>query len=76
MDDASEELKGAIILAPFDGVVSLLNVETDDIVDDESRVIELVAPGSVVVEGLIDATNIQFVKEGSKARVTIASVPG
>jgi multidrug efflux pump subunit AcrA (membrane-fusion protein) len=76
MDDALEELKGATILAPFDGVVSLVNAETDDIVDDESRVIELIAPGSVAVEGLIDATNIRFVKEGSKARVTIASVPG
>jgi multidrug efflux pump subunit AcrA (membrane-fusion protein) len=76
MDDALEELEGAIVRAPFDGVVSLLNIEIDDIVDDESRVIELVAPGSVAVEGLIDATNIQFVKGGSKAKVTIASVPG
>jgi multidrug efflux pump subunit AcrA (membrane-fusion protein) len=76
MDDALEELEGAIIRAPFNGVVSLLNAEIDDIVDDESRVVEMVAPGSVGVEGLIDATNIQFAEEGARAKVTIASVPG
>jgi HlyD family secretion protein len=76
VDDALEELEGAIVRAPFSGVVALLNVEVDDIVDNESRIIEIVAPGSVEVEGLIDATNIEFVKEGAKAKVTIASVPG
>ena len=76
VDDALEELEGASVWAPFDGVVSLLNVEVDDIVNDESRVIEIVAPGSVEVDGLIDATNLRFIKEGARARITIASLPG
>jgi HlyD family secretion protein len=76
VDDALEELEGASVRAPFDGLVSLLNVEVDDIVNDESRVLEIVAPGSVEVEGLIDATNLRFIKEGARARITIASLPG
>jgi HlyD family secretion protein len=76
VDDALEDLEGAMVRAPFDGVVSLLNAEVDDIVNDESRVLEIVSPGSVEVDGLIDATNLQFIKEGARAEVTIASVPG
>ena len=76
VDDALEELEGASVRAPFDGLVSLLNVEVDDIVNDESRVLEIVAPGSVEVDGLIDATNLRFIKEGARARITIASLPG
>lgn len=76
VNDALEDLEGATVRAPFDGVVTLVNVEADDTVNDESRVMEIVAPGQVEVAGLIDATSIQFIKEGARARVTIASVPG
>jgi HlyD family secretion protein len=76
VDDALEDLEGAMVRAPFDGVVSLLNAEVDDIVNDESRVLEIVSPGSVEVDGLIDATNLQFIKEGARAKVSIASLPG
>ena len=76
MNNALEDLEGAVVKAPFDGVVSLVNAEPDDIVNDESRVMEVVSPGLVEVAGLIDATDIQFIKEGAKARVSIASLPG
>jgi multidrug efflux pump subunit AcrA (membrane-fusion protein) len=76
LDDVLEDLRGGVVLAPFDGVVALLNVEVDEIVNDESRVIEVVAPGSIEVEGLIDETHRQSVKEGTRAKVTINSAPG
>jgi multidrug efflux pump subunit AcrA (membrane-fusion protein) len=76
VDDALEELEGVTVRAPFDGVISLVNVEVDDKVNDESRVLEIIDPAQVEVDGLIDAIDVRFVKEGSLARVTIASLPG
>lgn len=76
LNEAQEDLEGAVVRSPFNGMVALLNVEVDDLVNDESRVMEIVAPGSVAVQGLIDATNVEFVKEGARAKVTIASLPG
>jgi multidrug efflux pump subunit AcrA (membrane-fusion protein) len=76
LDDVLEDLRGAVVLAPFDGVVSLVNVEADDIVNDESRVLGIVSPESVEVDGLIEGSRLQSVKEGARAKVTIASLPG
>jgi multidrug efflux pump subunit AcrA (membrane-fusion protein) len=76
LNDVLEALRGAVVLAPFDGVVSLVNVEADDIVSDESRVLEIVSPESVEVDGLIDGPHLQSVKEGARAKVTISSLPG
>jgi multidrug efflux pump subunit AcrA (membrane-fusion protein) len=76
VDDAREELEGATIRAPVDGTISLVNVEVEDDVNDESRALEIIDPGQVEVAGLVDAIDIQFVEEGATARVTIASLPG
>jgi multidrug resistance efflux pump len=76
LNDVLEDLRGAVVLAPFDGVVSLVNVKVDDVVSDESRVLEIVAPESVEVDGLIDEPHLQSVKEGARANVSIDSLPG
>jgi multidrug resistance efflux pump len=76
VDDASDELEGATIRAPRDGMIALVNAEVEDDVDVESRVLEIVDPTEVEVAGLVDAIDIQFVEEGAKARVIIGSLPG
>ncbi|MCH7765590.1 MAG: HlyD family efflux transporter periplasmic adaptor subunit [Acidobacteria bacterium] len=76
LKDALEDLQGASITAPFAGVISLVNVEVDDEVDDESRVIEIVDPTAIQVNGFVDAADIQFVRKGSMAKVTIDALPG
>ena len=76
VDDALEELEGATIRAPVDGLISLVNVEVEDNVNDESRAVEIIDPTQVEVTGLVDAIDIQFVEEGARARVTIGSLPG
>ncbi len=76
VDDALEELAGATIRAPFDGVIRLINVDIDDMVSDESRVIEIVEPSAIQVNGFVDAADIQFVRKGSVAKVTIDALPG
>ena len=74
MDDASEDLAGAAVRAPFDGIIRLVNVEIDDQVNDESRVIEMVDPRRLEVDGLVDATDITLVKESAQAKVRISTL--
>lgn len=75
-NDVIDDLDGSIIRAPFDGVVSLINVEVDDEVNDESRVVEVIDPSVAEVVGFIDAANREFVRQGSPATVTIAALQG
>ena len=65
-----EDLEGASLRAPFDGVIALLNVEDDDFVNDESRIAEIVDTSVVEVHGVVDASNIGLFQEGAHARVT------
>ncbi len=72
--EAEEEFVGAVLHAPFDGVVSLVNVQSDDAVDDELTAVEVTAADVVEVDGVIDAAGRPFVTEGSSAVVSIASI--
>ena len=76
LEDIIEDLKGATLRAPIAGIVSLVNVEVDDRVTDESRVMILVDPTVVEVAGIVDASQVRLVQPGAEARITIASVPG
>ena len=76
VSDALQDLEGAVIHAPFSGVISLVNVEVDDKVNDESRVIEIVDLTELEIAGLVDAIDISDVREGDAATVIIASLPG
>lgn len=75
LEDTREDLDGAALRAPFAGVVSLVNVETEDLVSDQSRVLTVVDPSVVQIAGVVDATRVRYVREGADARVTIASMP-
>ncbi len=44
--------------------------------NDESRVLEVVDPTKVEVDGLLDAADVDFVQEGARALVTIDALGG
>lgn len=73
--DALEDLEGTAILAPFAGVVVLVNAEVDDVVTKDSRIVTLVDPGQVQIDGQVGGAELRLVQLGGKARVTIASMP-
>ena len=76
IDEIHEDLERIDLRAPIAGIVGLVNVEEDDLISRDSRVLEIVDPSVVVVDGLIDANNIGLVRLDSPARVNIESVPG
>jgi multidrug efflux pump subunit AcrA (membrane-fusion protein) len=75
VEDARKNLEGATVRAPFAGIVSLVNVKVDDVIHDKSRVLEVIDPTRVEVDGLIDAIDVRLVQVGSPARVSIATLP-
>jgi multidrug resistance efflux pump len=74
--DALEDYEGAILRSPFAGVISLVNVELDDEVTHDSRIIEVVDPTILEVAGFVDATNANLISTGDRAEVTIDNLPG
>lgn len=76
VDDAREELEGAAVRAPFAGIISLVNVEAEDRVNDKSRVIELVDTTVLEIDGLLDAIDLPLVSKGDASKISIASMPG
>ena len=76
VEDAAEDLLGSTLRAPYDGRVSLVNLEIDDPVNDESRVMEIIDPSQVEVAGLVDAIDLPFVPLQALARLQFGSLPG
>ena len=74
LDEARESLDGAVVRSPIDGIVSIVNIEVDDPVNDELTAIEVIATDVVEIDGVIDAAGRPFVQEGASAVVTIDSV--
>ncbi|MBM3941927.1 MAG: efflux RND transporter periplasmic adaptor subunit [SAR202 cluster bacterium] len=75
LSDAQKDLRGAVIRAPFEGVVVLVNADPDDQVDKDSRIMTVVNPVVVTVEGFIDASYGSYIRRGDIARVTISGLP-
>ena len=76
VEEARADLRGGTLRAPFDGRVFLVNLEIDDPVNDESRVIEIIDPTQVEVVGLVDAIDLPFIQMQAPARLQIGSFAG
>ncbi len=74
LNDAQEALDGAVMRSPIDGIVSIVNIEVDDPVNDQLTAIEIIANDVVEIDGVIDASGRSFVQEGASAIVTIESI--
>ena len=73
--EALEDYEGAILRAPFAGVISLVNVEPDDEVTRDSRIVEIVDPTVLEVESFVDTSNAKLISSGARATVTIENLP-
>ena len=73
LDDAISDLAGARVIAPFDGIISIVNVDVDDKVTSNSLILEIVDPNVVEVHSIIDASQIDMVRVGAPVSVRIGS---
>ena len=74
--DIEEEMDEVLLRAPFGGIIYLVNVEEEDLVSGDSRVFDLIDPDEVILEGFVDATEVDNVRQGATAQVAFDSVPG
>ena len=74
LDTAQESLDGAIITSPLDGVITVINVETDGVVSEDLPAITVVATDVVEIQGVIDAAGRPYISVGASAVVNIDSV--
>ena len=75
MMEADDLLAQAVLKAPFDGLVSQVMVEVGDDVQPRTEIVEVVNPGVVEVDGIVDEIDVLSVRLGTQARVTVDAVP-
>jgi HlyD family secretion protein len=73
---AVQRLEDAVIVAPWDGIVSLLNVEEGDQVNGGTTILEVVDPTVVEVDGIVDEIDVLFVQPGARASISMDAIPG
>jgi HlyD family secretion protein len=76
LEAAREALAAATLRAPWDGVVSAVNLEAGDSVNPNTGVLEVVDPSVVEINGVVDEIDILYVREGASASVTMDALAG
>jgi RND family efflux transporter MFP subunit len=71
LDEALARLKNTTVVAPFDGVVSAVNVEAGDTVNAGTVIIKIVDPSDIEVSAIVDEIDVAQVQVGQKATVTL-----
>ncbi len=72
---ALQRLESATLRAPWDAMVSMVNVEARQEVNANTPVFEVVDPTTVEVDGIVDEIDVLFIREGAPARVTMDALP-
>jgi HlyD family secretion protein len=76
LEKAQDDLSKTTLTAPFDGVVSVVNVKTGSLVNNTTALLTLLDDSSTELPAQIDETQISKVQVGQKATVTLDALPG
>ena len=71
-----QRLESATLKAPWDGIVSAINVDAGQTVNANTPVLEVVDPTVVELDGIVDEIDVLFIKEGAQATVIMDALPG
>lgn len=74
LDSAISRLEAADMVAPFDGVITAINIEAGDAVNASTIAIEIVDYSVVEVSATLDEIDVPLVAIGQKAVVTLSSL--
>ena len=75
LDQANDELTGASLVAPFDGVVTSISVSLGDPVNRNTPTIDILDPSVVTVDGSIDEIDVLSLKIGDDVAVILDALP-
>ena len=76
LEAARQRLEDATPVAPWDGIISEVNVEAGQQVNAGLRAFEVVDPTVIRVDGIVDEIDVLFIRPGAKASVTMDALPG
>ncbi len=74
-DEIVEDLEDSYLRAPFSGMVRLVTVKEGDVITVDARVIQLVDPTNISIQGLVEANNVERIEVGTSGSVTVAALP-
>ncbi len=76
LDTALQNLQDVALYAPFDGIVSAVNIQDGDPVGSDVRAIEVVDPSVIEMDGVVDEIDVLFIQKGAQATVTLDALQG
>jgi len=76
LDVAKTELAKATIIAPFDSIVTNIDMKTGERISAAAAVLSLLDPTSIKMDGAIDEIDIARVKLEQEAIITLDALPG
>ncbi len=76
LDEAKGELEKAVILAPFDGFITRVNVEGGDEAMKGTVAVQLADPTKFEADLLVSEMDILQIKQGGEAWVQVDAMPG
>lgn len=80
LDVANNDLKNAVMVAPFDGVIATVDIKEGDSLsafDYATRIIvELVDPGEMELSAEVDEIDVPYVEPGQRAIIDVDALPG
>ncbi len=75
LDNAEAALGNATLVAPFDGIVSAVNISAGQTVSAGTVAIQIVDPSNVQVSATVDEIDVPQVKVGQKATISLDALP-
>jgi RND family efflux transporter MFP subunit len=80
LDMANDDLEKAVMVAPFDGVIAMVDIKEGDSLsafDYATRtIIELIDPSSMELSAEVDEIDVPNVKLGQRAIISVDALPG
>ena len=76
LEDSLKELEGATIIAPFDGIISLVNGSETDAVNKDSNIFQMIDPSEAKMVATVDASKLEAIDIGNRVKITLSSSPG
>jgi HlyD family secretion protein len=76
LKEAQRQLDEATIIAPFDGLVAVVNISKGDRVSEGATAIRLLDPSKLEVDVLVSEMDVFQLKPGARATVQIDAVSG
>jgi HlyD family secretion protein len=74
LNGATSRLEAAIVLAPFDGIATSVNVAAGQAVSASTVVVEIVDPSIIEVSAVLDEIDVPQVKLGQRVIVSLSSL--